>query len=133
MYTLTASTITVTIVSVIVTLSVLGSCLSCETRGSHPLFFFLNLLGAETLQLCPTLYDPMGCSLLDSSCQWDSPGKNTGVGTLPPGDLPDPGIKLSSLMSTCIGRWVLYHEHLLGSPVQGIFPTYCIAGRFFTI
>ena len=32
------------------------------------------LPAAESLQLCPTLCDPMDCS------PWDSPGKNTGVG-----------------------------------------------------
>jgi len=26
-----------------------------------------------------------------------------------PGDLLDPGVKPTFLMSTCIGRWVLYH------------------------
>ena len=31
-------------------------------------------------QLCPTLCDPMDCSLPGSSCPWDFPGKNTGVG-----------------------------------------------------
>ena len=35
------------------------------------------------LQLCPTLCDPMNCSpsLPGSSVLWDSPGKNTGVGS----------------------------------------------------
>ena len=32
-------------------------------------------------------------------CPWDSPGKNTGA---PPGDLPDQGIKLTSLMSPAL-------------------------------
>ena len=34
-------------------------------------------------------------------CQWNFPGKNIGMGghSLVPGDLPDPGIKLASLMS----------------------------------
>ena len=31
-------------------------------------------------QSCRTLYDPVGCSLPDSSVHEDSPGKNTGVG-----------------------------------------------------
>ena len=31
-------------------------------------------------QLCPTLFDPMDCSLPGSSVHADSPGKNTGVG-----------------------------------------------------
>ena len=33
---------------------------------------------AKSLQSCPTLCDPMDCSPL---CPWDSPGKNTGVGS----------------------------------------------------
>ena len=42
-------------------------------------------------QLCPTLWDPM-----DSP--WNSPGQNTGVGSLSlsPGDLPNPGIQPGS-------------------------------------
>ena len=31
-------------------------------------------------QSCPTLCDPVDCSLPGSSVRWDSPGKNTGVG-----------------------------------------------------
>ena len=33
-------------------------------------------------------------------CPWDFPGKNSGMGChfLSPGDLPDPGIQLASLM-----------------------------------
>ena len=31
-------------------------------------------------QSCPTLWDPVDCSLPSSSVPWDSPGKNTGVG-----------------------------------------------------
>ena len=33
-----------------------------------------------SLQSCPTLCDPMGCSPPGLSVQWDSPSKNTGVG-----------------------------------------------------
>ena len=47
-------------------------------------------------QSCPTLRDPMDCSLPDS---WDSPGKNIGVGCLPvsfPEALPDPEIEPGS-------------------------------------
>ena len=40
----------------------------------------------------------------------------TGLLCPSPGDLPNPGIGPTSLTSTCIGRWVLYHEHHLGSP-----------------
>jgi len=50
---------------------------------------------AKSVQSCPTLMtlwtDP--AKLL---CPWDSPGKNTGVGCPPPGDLPNPGIKPTS-------------------------------------
>ena len=33
-----------------------------------------------------------------------------------PGDLPDPGIQPESLSISCIGMWVLYHQHNLASP-----------------
>ena len=35
---------------------------------------------AKSLQSCPTLCDPMDCSLPGSSVHGDSPSKNTGVG-----------------------------------------------------
>ena len=35
---------------------------------------------AKLLQSCPTLCNPMDCSLPGSSVHGDSPGKNTGVG-----------------------------------------------------
>ena len=35
---------------------------------------------SEVTQSCPTLCDPMDCSLPGSSVHGDSPGKNTGVG-----------------------------------------------------
>ena len=46
-------------------------------------------------QSCPTLCDPMGCSLPGSSVHGDSPGKDTGVGchALLWGGLPNPGIE----------------------------------------
>ena len=40
-------------------------------------------------QSCPTLCDPMDCSLPGSSVNGDSPSTNTAVGC--PGDLPNPG------------------------------------------
>ena len=45
-------------------------------------------------QSCPTLCDPMDCSLPGSSVNGDSPSKNTAVGC--PGDLPNPGIEARS-------------------------------------
>ena len=49
-------------------------------------------------QLCPTLCDPMDCSLPGSSVRGDSLGKNTAVACRapPPGDLPNPGIETRS-------------------------------------
>ena len=48
---------------------------------------------------CVKLFAPYGLWLTRLLYPWDSPGKNTGVGchALPPGDLPNPGIKLRSL------------------------------------
>ena len=33
----------------------------------------------------------------------------SGLPCPPPGDLPNPGMEPTSLTSTCIGKWVLYH------------------------
>ena len=41
----------------------------------------------------------------------------------PPGDLPDPDIKPVSFDVSCIGRWVLYHQHHLGSPSGSVTET----------
>ena len=41
----------------------------------------------------------------------------SGLPCPPPGDLPDPGIKPTSLMS-CIGRQVLYYKHHHHTPLQ---------------
>ena len=50
-------------------------------RKSKPESRFV--LYAKSLQLCLTLFDPIHCSPPGSSCPWDSPGKNTGVGCHP--------------------------------------------------
>ena len=50
--------------------------------GCHSLLQCMKVKSeSEVAQLCPTLSDPMDCSL-PGSCTgpWDSPGKNTGVG-----------------------------------------------------
>ena len=49
------------------------------------------------LQSCLTLYNPMGCSPPGSSVHGIS-GKNIGVNCPPPGDLPNSGTELTSLM-----------------------------------
>ena len=55
---------------------------------------------AKSLQSCPTLCNPMDCSL-PSSCPWDSPGQEywNGLPCPPPGDLPNPEIEPASLTS----------------------------------
>ena len=49
-------------------------------------------------QSCLTLCNPIVCSLTRLLCPRNSPGKNAGVGSqaLLQGNLPDPGIELSS-------------------------------------
>ena len=65
------------------------------------------------IQLCLTLCGPLDYSLPGSSCPWDFPGKNTGVGChfLSPGDL-------SNLCLLCFlhCRWILYLLNHQGSP-----------------
>ena len=65
-------------------------------------------------QSCPTLFDPMDCSLPGSSVHGDSPGKNTGVGccALLQGIFPTQG--LNPGLAHC--RWILYHLSHQGSP-----------------
>ena len=62
------------------------------------IFLAAAAAAAKSLQSCPTLCNPMDCSLSGSSVHWASPGKNTGVGchAVPSGDLPNPGIEPSS-------------------------------------
>ena len=48
-------------------------------------------------QLCPTLCNPVDCSLPGSSVHGDSPGKNrSGLPLTSPEDLPNPGIEHGS-------------------------------------
>ena len=63
---------------------------------------------------CPTLCDPMDCSLPGAFVHGDSPGKNAGVGShaLLQGIFPTQG--LIPGLSHC--RWILYHLSHQGSP-----------------
>ena len=97
-------------------------------------------------QLCPTLCNPMACSLSDPSVHGDSPGKNTEVGchSLPQGIFPTQGLNPGLPHY----RWILYHLSQQGSPRILKWVAYpfargsswprnwsrvsCIAGRFFT-
>ena len=74
-----------------------------HNRGNHGLIpkgfydWFNNLhIVPLVVQLCPTLCDPMDCSLSGSSVHGDSPGKNTGVGGFVLLDLPNSGIESRS-------------------------------------
>ena len=59
---------------------------------------------AKSLQLCPTLCDPMDCSPPASSVHGDSPGEKTGVGchVLLQGIFPTQGLNLHLL---CLLHW----------------------------
>ena len=62
---------------------------------------------AKSLQSCLTLCDPLDRSPLDRLlCQWDSPGKNTGVGcqALLQGIFLTPGIEPATLMSPALAN-----------------------------
>ena len=51
------------------------------------------------LQLCPTLCDPIDCSLLGSSVHGILQARILDWIAMSPGDLPDPGIEPTSLLS----------------------------------
>ena len=72
---------------------------------------------AKSLQSCPTLHDPMDCSLPGSSVRGDSLGKNTGVGchALLQGSFPI--LRLNPHL-LCIPHWQVDSLPLnhLGSP-----------------
>ena len=54
-------------------------------------------------QSCPTLCNPMNCSLPDSSVHGIFPGKNTKVVSISySGDLPNPGMEPASLASPAL-------------------------------
>ena len=58
-----------------------GRWCECWKETKRPsLFLTLPASCAKSLQLCPTLFDPMDCSPPGSSIHGNSPGKNTGVG-----------------------------------------------------
>ena len=72
---------------------------------------------AKSLQLCPTLRNPMDCSQLDFSdhgilqariLEWVAMPSSRGSSQL----------RDQTCVSyvSCIGRWVLYHQHHLGNP-----------------
>ena len=81
-------------------------CYTCES--SKHLFYFSDCLPKsclwdKSLQSCPTLCDPMDCSLPCSSVYGIlQPGIRSGLPFPPPGDLPAPGIELVFLWSSAM-------------------------------
>ena len=102
--------------------------------------------GALVVQLCLTLYEPMGCSPPGSSVCGDFPGKNTGVSchALLQGIFPTQGSNaglpyckpilyhLSHQLSPWIQEWVAYSVSRGSSQPRNRTGVFCVAGRFFT-
>ena len=82
---------------------------------------------AKFLQSCPTLCNRMDCSL-PGSCPWNFPGKNTGVGCPPPGDLPDPGIEPASLLSPALTGW-FFTTSATWEALKGICAVLCLVAQ----
>ena len=75
-----------------------------EGHKNHGLIYVrvcvCSCVRAKSPQSCLTLCDPLGCSPPGSSIHGDSPVKYWSGLPLPPrGDLPDPGMELTSLTS----------------------------------
>ena len=84
-------------------------------EGASDKTFLAMCLRVKSLQSCPTLWNPMACSLPDS-CPWDSPAKNTELdchahlqGIFPmQGSNPISSVPNCISSVSCIGRQVLY-------------------------
>ena len=89
---------------------------TCVCQGAGEVWIESLVLAVLCLvaQSCPTLCDPMDCSLPGSSVHGDSPGKNAGVGchALLQGLFPTQG--LNPGLPHC--RWILYQLSHKGSP-----------------
>ena len=69
--------------------------------------------------LHPTLYDPMGCSLPGSSVHGILQARILALPCLPPGDLPNPGIKPTTPMSPALVGGFFTTEPPGKAPFQG--------------
>ena len=79
-------------------------------------------------QSCSTHCDPMDCCLPGSSVHGFSRQEYwSGLPFPSPGDLPDPGIKATSLYIFCTGRQVLYHCATWEAPLNSIDSTNTIS------
>ena len=88
----------------------------CESLSAPETHITVSITCAAALgsQLCPTLCKPMDCSPPGSSVHGDSPGKNTGVGSLSllQGIFP---IQESNRGLLHYG-WILYQQSHQGRP-----------------
>ena len=103
-------------------------------RGIHKPGPWGATAAAESLQSCPTLFHPMDCSPLGSAVhgilqarilEWVAIHSSKGSSQ------PKDWTHISSI--SCIGRWILYHQHLLESPIRWL-PTFHLESekwRFF--
>ena len=57
-----------------------GNAKECSNYNTIALISHAIKSESEVAQSCPTLCDPVDCSLPGFLCPWDSPGKTTGVG-----------------------------------------------------
>ena len=83
------------------------------------LYIYIYSMHAKTLQSCPSLCDPMDCSLPGSSVcgilqarilEWVTISFSRGTS--------QPRDQTHVSRVSCTGRWVLYHYSHLGSPIQ---------------
>ena len=109
-------------------------------------WFTYTCMCAQSLQSCPTLCDPKGCSTPGSSVSGDSAGKNTGVDchALLQGFFLTQGSKpgllhcrqilyqLSHQGSPRILEWVAYPFSSRSSRPRNWTGVTCVAGRWFT-
>ena len=82
--------------------------------------FTITITIVLVAQLCPTLCNPMDCSLARLLCPWNSPGKNTGVGShfLFQGIFLTQGSNLGQTWVSLHCRQILYHLSYQESPNQ---------------
>ena len=80
-------------------------------HSHHEELHYINLESCLVTQSCPTLCNPVDCSLPDSSVRVDSPGKNTGVsgpallqGIFPTQGL-NPGLPHHRQILYCLSHW----------------------------
>ena len=71
----------------------------CQIVTKSKLILFAACMHAKALQSCPTLCDPMDCSLPGFSVHRILQAR---ILRSPPGDLPDPGVEPETLMSPAL-------------------------------